>query len=240
MGTGGLGMGLFRRHGGGTLPRTHMLVLAHRGCHVRAPHNSMDAFSDAVTAGADGIETDVRISRDGFPVLMHDRVVGGRAVSALAKADMESVLGYPVPTLDEALARFPHLIWNVEIKTRDAVERTVDALRRFGSSRFLITSFRHDAVAMAALQLGADCGLLVAERPLSLEGLLSPAAPLPRLRTLVWDYEILDVSMVNEARSRGWRNFAYGMETAEEHRLCVEVGLDGIITDHIELGLKAR
>jgi glycerophosphoryl diester phosphodiesterase len=220
-------------------PKPTMLVLAHRGCHDRAPHNSMEAFVAAAASGADGVETDVRISRDGFPVLVHDRVVAHRTVKSMTKDEIESATGHEVPTLDEALARFPDLYWNVEIKTPDAIVPTLTALDRCVVSRLLVTSFHHEAVAAIARQRNIDCGLLVAERPLSLAGLIDPAGPLPRLRTLVWDFEVLDDDLAADARRRGWRNFAYGLETLEEHEACAAFNLDGIITDHVGLGMKA-
>jgi glycerophosphoryl diester phosphodiesterase len=158
----------------------------------------------------------------------------------LTRREIESLLGHPVPTLDEALTRFPDVLWNVEVKTMAAVDATIETLRSRGGTQLLITSFRHDAVAAVARRIDADCGLLMADRPLALGPVIGPAEPVPRLRTVVWDFEILDRALVEEARGYGWRNFAYGMETAEEHRLCAELGLDGIITDHIELGLKGR
>ena len=51
-----------------------MLLLAHRGYHLSVPENTMAAFAAAVALGVDGIETDVRLSRDGLPVIIHDRV----------------------------------------------------------------------------------------------------------------------------------------------------------------------
>ena len=48
------------------------LVIAHRGFSTRHPENSLKAFEAAIAAGADAIETDVRLSRDGVPVCSHD------------------------------------------------------------------------------------------------------------------------------------------------------------------------
>lgn len=48
------------------------LVIAHRGYSTGYPENSLAAFEAAVAAGADAIETDVRLSRDGVPVCSHD------------------------------------------------------------------------------------------------------------------------------------------------------------------------
>ena len=199
----------------------------------------MEAFAQAAAQGADGVETDVRISSDGFAVLVHDRVVADRSVKTMTRREIESALGHEVPTLEAALARFPNFLWNVEIKTVDALEPLLDTLARCQVSQLLVTSFHHPVVAAVAARLDIDCGLLFADRPLSLTALIDRARARPRLRTLVWDFEILDRELVEEARRSGWRNFAYGMETSEEHAACVALGLEGIITDHVELGLEA-
>ena len=51
------------------------LIIAHRGAVEYAPENSLDAFSIAYEKKADGIELDVRLSKDGIAVVLHDRVV---------------------------------------------------------------------------------------------------------------------------------------------------------------------
>src|SRR5439155_6353855 len=48
------------------------LVFAHRGGAALAPENTMAAFDNAVALGADGLELDVRLSRDGAVVVHHD------------------------------------------------------------------------------------------------------------------------------------------------------------------------
>lgn len=48
------------------------LIIGHRGASAVAPENTMAAFEAAIAAGADGIEFDVRLSRDGVPVIIHD------------------------------------------------------------------------------------------------------------------------------------------------------------------------
>jgi glycerophosphoryl diester phosphodiesterase len=48
------------------------LILGHRGASAVAPENTLAAFSRAISDGADGIEFDVRLSRDGVPVVIHD------------------------------------------------------------------------------------------------------------------------------------------------------------------------
>lgn len=48
------------------------LIIGHRGASAVAPENTMAAFREAIAAGSDGIEFDVRLTRDRFPVVIHD------------------------------------------------------------------------------------------------------------------------------------------------------------------------
>ncbi|MGB7070063.1 MAG: glycerophosphodiester phosphodiesterase family protein [Pyrinomonadaceae bacterium] len=52
---------------------TRPLIIGHRGASAVAPENTFTAFRQAVEVGADGIEFDVRLSKDGVPVVIHDR-----------------------------------------------------------------------------------------------------------------------------------------------------------------------
>ena len=49
-----------------------MLIIGHRGASAVAPENTMAAFRETLAVGADGIEFDVRLTRDGVPVVIHD------------------------------------------------------------------------------------------------------------------------------------------------------------------------
>ncbi|HEV2834871.1 MAG TPA: glycerophosphodiester phosphodiesterase [Pyrinomonadaceae bacterium] len=77
------------------------LIIGHRGASAVAPENTIAAFEAAIAAGADGIEFDVRLSRDGVPVIIHDdnlrRTHGVRsAVNALTA---DELVRLKVPTL---------------------------------------------------------------------------------------------------------------------------------------------
>ncbi|MEA2693620.1 MAG: glycerophosphoryl diester phosphodiesterase [Acidobacteriota bacterium] len=214
-----------------------MLALAHRGRHTGCPENTLAAFAEAVAYGADGIETDVRLSRDGLPVLFHDRLApDGREVAALSAAELSAAAGYPVPTLDQALARFPGLFWNLEIKAPAAVPVTLEQIARFSrtSQRLLISSFWHPLVQPFTRFPGVECGLLLACRPESFDAF---ACLFPRdgsIRTVVWNYETVDPALLEQGRALGFRSYVYGVETEEEHRHCAELPLAGVITDHLD------
>src|SRR4029077_1336865 len=69
------------------------LILGHRGASALAPENTLAAFSRAISDGADGIEFDVRLSRDDVAVVIHDASLKrtgliDRSVSELTAAEL--------------------------------------------------------------------------------------------------------------------------------------------------------
>jgi glycerophosphoryl diester phosphodiesterase len=102
------------------------LVFAHRGGALLAPENTMPALDNGLALGADGLEIDVQLSRDGIPVVIHDRTLDRTTdrtgpVKALTAAELARVdagyhftrdgaqpfrgQGIGVTTLDAVLAR---------------------------------------------------------------------------------------------------------------------------------------
>ena len=72
------------------------LILGHRGASAVAPENTLAAFSRAIRDGADGIEFDVRLSRDGVPVVIHDATLKRtgsveRLVRELTAAELQEI-----------------------------------------------------------------------------------------------------------------------------------------------------
>ena len=94
------------------------LVISHRTNAGDQPENTLAGIAAAIADGADGVEVDVRATRDGALVLMHDetlrRVTGdGRAVADVSLEELRGLHVYdprrlrpwePVPTLEQALA----------------------------------------------------------------------------------------------------------------------------------------
>ncbi|KAF0815057.1 putative glycerophosphodiester phosphodiesterase 1 [Andreprevotia sp. IGB-42] len=219
-----------------------MHLIAHRGLARSVPENTLASFAAALSAGFDGIETDLRLTADDEIVLFHDRVSPlGQPVASLTRKALSQAAGYLVPTLAEAFDAFPEAFWNLEIKSPAAAPGAFALVNsRQMQQRVLITSFRHEVVVFAAEHLDAECGFLLHMRPPALNTVLYPALPLPRLRTLVWHYEMLDQHLLAQANALGFRNYVYGAITEYEHLLCREFGLHGIITDYPQfVGLRS-
>jgi glycerophosphoryl diester phosphodiesterase len=95
-------------------------IIAHRGASNDAPENTLAAIELALLQGSDGVEIDVRLSADRYPVLIHDATTGrttddilDRRVNALTLEQLKSLdagswfstayQGEKIPSLDEAL-----------------------------------------------------------------------------------------------------------------------------------------
>ena len=100
------------------------LIIGHRGASAVAPENTMAAFREAIAAGCDGIEFDVRLTRDGIPVTIHDNTLRRTAGLPARVADLtwaeikqidvgtwftrgeKSFTNETVPSLEELLTLF--------------------------------------------------------------------------------------------------------------------------------------
>jgi glycerophosphoryl diester phosphodiesterase len=223
-----------------------MLVLSHRGVHTQAPENTLAAFDAAIALGADGIETDIRVSKDGIPILFHDRLTpDGEEVSAITQTNLSLRVGYSVPTLEEALQQLvpksPEFLWNLEIKTPHALEPTVEILRHYRTSKhILLTSFWHPLVLEMSQRVEVDCGLLVAHRPLNFQSRPSWIPNHPLIHTLVYYYDTVDPELVALSQACGLRTLVYGAKTRDDHMQLLQWQVDGIISDTPEYLLEGR
>lgn len=164
-----------------------MLNIAHRGFSGKYPENTMLAFEKAIEAGADGIELDVHLSKDGEIVIIHDELINrttdGEGFVAdytyeeLSKFDASAsftgVYGFnKIPTLRECFELIKPVdgfLVNIELKTGvneyPGIEKAVlELIEEFGlEDRIIISSFNHYSVMrFKALNPKIKCGYLVA------------------------------------------------------------------------------
>ncbi|HLV81258.1 MAG TPA: glycerophosphodiester phosphodiesterase family protein [Chthonomonadaceae bacterium] len=148
-------IGFHHREGFAPLPRLkhRIAVIAHRGGRALAPENTLAALRNAIRLGADYVEVDVRATRDGRLVIMHDRTVdrttnGSGAVKDLDFATIRALdagikfdpryAGEKVPTLDEVLELCRGKI-NVYLDHKEApTAQILEALRRHSMQRHVV------------------------------------------------------------------------------------------------------
>ncbi|XPF93823.1 glycerophosphodiester phosphodiesterase family protein [Colwellia sp. RE-S-Sl-9] len=143
----------------------HVLVAAHRGAHQHSPENSLSAIKDAIALGVDFVELDVRLSKDGTLVLMHDETIdrttnGQGAVAKMSLAELKqvnllnndgSVSALKIPTLAEVFeAAKRGVITHLDLK--DYSDKTLAAIAKLaklaGMDKQL--SFYHQQPAVLA------------------------------------------------------------------------------------------
>lgn len=145
-------------------------IFAHRGASAYVPENTLPAFEKAVDIGADGVELDIHLSRDGRLVVIHDemldRTTNGHGfvkdftLTELKKLDASKTMtnsgfcNLCIPTLGEVyeLLADTELLVNVEVKNSiflypGILEKALEAEAKYGmSERVLYSSFNHYAM----------------------------------------------------------------------------------------------
>ena len=225
------------------LESTRCLVIAHRGASAAAPENTLAAFRLAADLGADAIELDVQGTADGQLVIMHDdsvnRTTDGRGnVAELTLEQLRrydagvkfgpSFRGERIPLLSEVFdAVAGRLLVDVEVKAAGVEAAALDLIVRAKmADSVLITSF--DAGVVARVREMAP------QIPIGFlhEGAVDPntavslraAAYLPEVVTLTAD-------VVATTRRHGLRLITWTVQTEEEARRAIRLGVDGIIAD---------
>ncbi len=230
-------------------------IIAHRGAPRRYPENTLAGFDQALRFGCDGIEFDVQLSRDGIPVVYHDRTLaragGGRRrvhqldLSELRRLDAGTRFPaarrrHQIPTLDEVLDQLngrTRLL--VEVKTREgagAVERyrelaTKVARRVNGAARVWILGFDSNVLATIG-KIAADLPRVLNVRPL-LPGLgskLRRAAP----QVIDADVRGLSAAFGRRVRRGGRSLWSFTCNTPGQVRTARQAGAEAIISDRAD------
>jgi glycerophosphoryl diester phosphodiesterase len=226
-------------------------IIAHRGASRAARENTIDAFALAVAMGVDGVELDVRRTRDGHLVVHHDaRIEGGAAIIDL---DRRALPGH-VPDLHEALVACAgatgeiEITVNIEIKN-DAnepdfdAERSIaplvvgDALAVADPHHWLISSFDLAMVdAVVATGAGIATAWLVVDVPPGTVPLLAERGH----RALHPWVGALDRSTIDECHAAGIAVNTWTCDDPDRMRELIGWGVDGICTNVPDIALAVR
>ncbi len=229
------------------------LLIAHRGApRGAAAENTIRAFREAAAAGADGVELDVRGTKDGRIAVIHDEAVvrGGKraavrslALEELRDATVEAV--DRVPPLEEAVrALLGRTGLVVEVKEEGIEEKVASILTSLkAESRLpwlLVASFHPSVVkGLARAAPGIRRALVVSPRGPGLGGALRGRMPLLSFRgcgaqDLMPAREIATAALVGKVAAGGGRVIPWTVNDPDEAERLVAAGVAGIITDDPE------
>jgi glycerophosphoryl diester phosphodiesterase len=225
------------------LPR----VIGHRGAAAYSPENTLESFREARRRGATWVETDIKLTADGVPIVMHDeslkRTTG---VDRLVAETPRAALPAGVPTFEEAIACFGEegLGCNVEIKPCPGREAetgrvVVETLRRCWPAQLpapLLSSFKDESLAAAhraapefarALLIGTigDDWRARAEA-VAAGGINTNGEKLTAVRAV-------------EIRKAGYTLSVYTIDDGDVAKALIGMGVDCVITDAPDVILAA-
>jgi glycerophosphoryl diester phosphodiesterase len=217
-----------------------LTAVAHRGDPYRFRENTLDSLRSALDQGADAVEFDVRLTRDGVPVLLHDETLKrlwelDRPLRSLSAAEVRGLTAGAVPTLAEALAATDgsrvmlDLPGTREVRT---ARRIVDAVREAGAADRAY--YCADATAMLAVR-AADPSAEIALTHTSL------APPRPALLTAVkprwlnYRFSLVDRELAARVHHDGYLLSVWTPDTRRSLRRLIDLGVDSITTNRIDV-----
>ncbi|MGW1885287.1 glycerophosphodiester phosphodiesterase [Streptomyces sp. NPDC001970] len=217
--------------------RTVTLV-AHRGDPYVARENTLPSLHSAIAHGADAVEVDVRLTRDGVPVLLHDETLKrlwghDRPLARLTHAQLTELTSGGVPTLREALisVRGHRLMLDLPGADDAAVRAIVGTVRECGADeRVYYTGGPVGMFAVRAADPGAEIALtwttLAPPRP-ALLGALRP-------RWLNYRFGLVSRELADRVHTDGLLLSAWTADTRRTMRRLVGRGVDSITTNRVD------
>jgi glycerophosphoryl diester phosphodiesterase len=223
------------------------LVFAHRGGSALAPENTMEAFANGLSLGADGIELDVHLSSDGIVVVHHDATVdrtttGRGSVASLTAGELARL---NVPSLADVLQQFrdTRVVVELKVNSKQLARGVVDVVRR--------------ASAVERVCLGSF-GLRVLRAVRGLEPAIATSAAREEVRWALYQswvrrsphsagyagFQVPEFSGATRVVSPRFVDLAHGagrfvhvwtVDSEEDARRLLGWGVDGLITDRPDL-----
>lgn len=228
---------------------------AHRGLSALTPENTLPAFAAAIALGADEIEFDVRLTRDGRMIVSHDDrldrisdgtgLVGNYTLKELKEMNAGHKLGWNVPfcTPEEVFAQFANrTVFNIHLKEA-------------GEQGFLV----RELLKLAQAHQACD-SIYFAASPSELEW-IRRAAPsirrtaiqLPRDEMGIWEMVqtfdcsgvqfwlgMFDEPLIERLHAQGVRCNLFYADTAQDYQKYFAMGVDTLLTNRMDLAARFR
>ncbi|MFD9100583.1 glycerophosphodiester phosphodiesterase [Streptomyces virginiae] len=224
------------------------LTIGHRGVMGVEPENTLRSYLRAERSGMDAIALDLRLSKDGVLVAVHDPEVdrttdGSGAVADLTLAELRGLdagQGERVPVFEEVLeaVRSPLQVSVPDVAAATALAELL--LRRDLVSRVEIASADGALLAEAARRVPGVRTTLFVEPPGSDTEAVVDRARAAGAATVALDIHHIALELVEAAHAAGRRVTGLAVDTLDQLRLARALGLDGVTTDFPEIRSTGR
>jgi len=225
-----------------------MEIFAHRGLCSIYPENTILAFEKALEYDIAGIETDVQLSKDGVPVIIHDEFldrttnakgfVKDRTLAELKELNAGVLFGMDckIPTLEELFIALKgrDLVINLELKTsifeyQGIEEKTLELIKKYGREKdVIISSFNHETlVRFKKLNSGIKLGALLESHLIDAEEYVKKNG-FDAIHPL---FTICTKEKVQKAHDLGLKVNAWTCDWEEYMRIFESTGIDVMMTN---------
>jgi len=216
-----------------------MELIGHRGAAGYEPENTIRAVLKGIECGATGIEVDVRRSKDGVLVLMHDETVdrttnGSGRVGDLTFEELRKLdagKGEKIPTLREFLEVIKGRVKGfIELKEVGYEDQVLEEVKKYGLlEEVYIISFHVDAVKrVKQLNPSVKTGLIFSRKPWEyLRMALEIKADL-----VVPYYGLVKMDYLKEAHTKGLKVSVWTVNKERDMAKLINMGVDAITSDY--------
>lgn len=235
-------------------------IFAHRGASAYAPENTLEAFRLAMEQGADGIELDVQMTKDGELVVIHDETIdrvsnGNGAVRDYTLEELKqfSVSNhfeqYPdvkIPTLREVLelVKPGTMEINIELKTGiywypQIEQKVLELVKEEGmEERIIYSSFNHYSVQkIRELSPEAETAYLIGDVMLDVADYTRNTG-IKGFHPALFHVKMAD--FLKEYKESGIALRVWTVNDKDQIRWLIDEGVDAVITNYPDRGLEAR
>ncbi|AXE23220.1 glycerophosphodiester phosphodiesterase [Streptomyces globosus] len=215
-----------------------LTAVAHRGDPHRFPENTLPSIRSAFALGADAVEVDVRLTRDGEAVLLHDETLQrlwGHDVrlDEVTAAQLAELTQGGVPTLRQALAEAGpgRLLLDLPGAAPEAVRRVVGLVGECGArERVYYCAGPNTMLAVRAADRAAEIALTWTTLSPPRRVLIDAVAP----AWLNYRFGLVDRGLVEALHRDGLRVSAWTADTKRTMRRLAAAGVDAITTNRID------
>jgi glycerophosphoryl diester phosphodiesterase len=211
------------------------LKVGHRGAKAYEIENTLESFKRAIELGANAVELDVRKSKDGKLIVIHDdnlkRVFGKDIlINQATLKELKQLTEDKIPTLDNALKFIDKKVEKilVELKEVGYENEVLDAIEKEKlKGRVIIVSFHEQALAnVRKLDKEVETGLIYTKYRKPVDGALKLNA-----QYLVPLYKFVHTKDIEDAHKNNLRVIVWTINTKQEVKAYTAKGIDGIASD---------
>ena len=214
-----------------------MLKIGHRGARAYEPENTLRSFNKAIELGVDAVELDVRRTKDGEIVVIHDAKVdkttdGKGPVSELTLDEIKRLStdkGEKIPTLEEALDFLDKKVKIlIELKETGLERKVLGFVNAKGlKNNVIVVSFHEEALRkVRELEEEVETGLIYVRHKNPIKAALEL-----RANYLLSLYRFTHTANVRKAHENGLKVIVWTINKQEEVLDYVKKGVDGVASD---------